>query len=140
MIWIGFKLLTELVMAEFSVFLNNINYQLFARLNMEKYIKIILSFLFVTGTIILPSFQRVIADGIFEESLPPTTVGDREGKPLYKVSPPILTSDTMQNAFFQLRLFDSKTGNNITNVNYFLTISKGDNCCFVNCFIQKMVP
>jgi hypothetical protein len=140
MIWIAFKLLTELVKAEFSVLLNNINYQLFARLNMEKYIKIIISFLFVTGIIILPSFQGVIADGLFEENLPPATVGDREASLYTKISPPILTSDTMQNAFFQLRLFDSKTGNNITNVNYFLTISKGDKLLLRELFYSKDGP
>ncbi len=80
MTWISFKLLTELVISEFSVFLNNINYQLFARLNMEKYIIIIIFFVFVTGTSMLPNFDRAIADGIFEVILPPATVGDREAR------------------------------------------------------------
>ncbi len=92
---------------------------------MEKYVKIIIAFLFVTGTILLPNLQQVIADGIFEENLPPATVGDRVASIYTKISPPILTSDTKQNALFQLRLFDSKTGENITNVNYFLTVTKG---------------
>ena len=107
---------------------------------MEKYIKIIIFFLFVTGTIMLPNFERAIADGIFEENLPPATVGDREASLYTKISPPILTSDTMQNAFFQLRLFDSKTGNNITNVNYFLTISKGDKLLLRELFYSKDGP
>jgi len=93
---------------------------------MERYTIIIISFLFATGTILLANLQQVKADGIFEENLPPATVGDRVASLYTKISPPILTSDSKQNAFFQLRLFDSKTGKNITNVNYFLTITKGD--------------
>lgn len=107
---------------------------------MERYIKIILSILFVTGTIFIPNFQQAIADGIFEENLPPATVGDREASLYTKISPPILTSDTMQNAFFQLRLFDAKTGNNITNVNYFLTITKGDKLLLRELFYSKDGP
>ena len=107
---------------------------------MARYIKIILSLLFVTGTILIPNFQHAIADGLFEESLPPATVGDRVASLYTKISPPILTSDTMQNAFFQLRLFDSKTGNNITNVNYFLTITKADKLLLRELFYSKEGP
>jgi hypothetical protein len=122
------------------VLLNNINYQLFSRLNMGKYINIVLSFLFVSGTILIPNFQQTMADGLFEESLPPATVGDRVASLYTKISPPILTSDTLQNAFFQLRLFDSNTGNNITNVNYFLTITKADKLLLRELFYSKEGP
>jgi hypothetical protein len=107
---------------------------------MEKYVKIIIAFLFITGTILLPNLQPVIADGIFEENLPPATVGDRVASLYTKISPPILTSDTKQNALFQLRLFDSKTGENITNVNYFLTITKGDKLLLRELFYSKDGP
>jgi len=107
---------------------------------MERYFIIILSFLFVTGAILIPNFQQAVADGIFEENLPPATVGDREASLYTKISPPILTSDTLQNAFFQLRLFDAKTGNNITNVNYFLTITKGDKLLLRELFYSKDGP
>ena len=140
MIWIAFKLLSELDITEFGVLLNNINYQLFSTLNMARYINIILCFLFITGTILIPNFQQAIADGLFEESLPPATVGDRVASLYTKISPPILTSDTMQNAFFQLRLFDSNTGNNITNVNYFLTITKADKLLLRELFYSKEGP
>lgn len=107
---------------------------------MGRLIKIILSFLFVSGIVLIPNFQQAMADGIFEENLPPATVGDRVASLYTKISPPILTSDTMQNAFFQLRLFDSKTGNNITNVNYFLTITKADKLLLRELFYSKEGP
>ena len=116
-----------------------LNYPLFSSLTWKIY-QIILSFLFVTGTILIPNFQQAIADGIFEENLPPATVGDRVASLYTKISPPILTSDTMQNAFFQLRLFDSNTGNNITNVNYFLTITKADKLLLRELFYSKEGP
>jgi len=107
---------------------------------MDMHTKIILSFLFVTCTILLPNLHQVIADGIFEENLPPATVGDRVASLYTKISPPILTSDTKQNAFFHLRLFDSKTGNNITNVNYFVTVTKGDKLLLRELFYSKDGP
>jgi len=120
--------------------LNNINYQLLGRFNMEMYAKIIFSFLFAISAILLPNLHYVIADGIFEENLPPATVGDRVASLYTKISPPILTSDSKQNAFFHLRLFDSKTGNNITNVNYFVTITKGDKLLLRELFYSKDGP
>ena len=120
--------------------LNNINYQLLGRFNMEMYAKIIFSFLFAISAILLPNLHHVIADGIFEENLPPATVGDRVASLYTKISPPILTSDSKQNAFFHLRLFDSKTGNNITNVNYFVTITKGDKLLLRELFYSKDGP
>jgi hypothetical protein len=107
---------------------------------MEKIIKIIVCFLFATGAILIPNLLQASADGIFEENLPPATVGNRVASLYTKISPPILTSDTLQNAFFQLKLFDSKTGNNITNVNYFLTIYKGDKLLLRELFYSKDGP
>src|SRR6188508_277824 len=107
---------------------------------MEKIIKIIVCFLFATGSILIPNLLQANADGIFEENLPPATVGNRVASLYTKISPPILTSDTMQNAFFQLKLFDSKTGDNITNVNYFLTINKGDKMLLRELFYSKDGP
>jgi len=75
-------------------------------MNMERYTIIIISFLFATGTILLPSLQQVKADGIFQENLPPATVGNRVASLFTKISPPILTSESKQNALFHLRLFD----------------------------------
>ena len=106
---------------------------------MDKYIQITIAFLFVTG-ILLSNFQHGFSDGIFQENLPPATVGNRIASLYTKISPPILTSGAKQNALFQLRLFDSKSGNNITNVNYFLTILKGDKLLLRELFYSKDGP
>src|SRR5215207_1796199 len=107
---------------------------------MERYVKLIFPFLAVTSIILIPNLQEAFSDGLFEESLPPASIGDRSASLYTKISPPVLTSDTKQNAFFQLRLFDSKTGDNITNVNYFLTINKGDKVLLRELFYSKDGP
>ncbi|HEX5185699.1 MAG TPA: hypothetical protein VFV86_02320 [Nitrososphaeraceae archaeon] len=58
------------------------------------------------------------------ENLPPASVGDREASLFTKISPPILTSDSKGNTFFQLRLFDAKTNETIKFVSYFITVEK----------------
>ena len=107
---------------------------------MQRHVQIIISFLVVTISILIPNLQEAYSDGLFEETLPPASIGDRAASLYTKISPPVLTSDTIQNAFFQLRLFDSKTGDNITNVNYFLTINKGDKVLFRELFYSKEGP
>ncbi|HXW12446.1 MAG TPA: hypothetical protein VD694_06775 [Nitrososphaeraceae archaeon] len=107
---------------------------------MVKRVPIVISFLLVISIVLIPNVQKVSSDGLFEETLPPASIGDRVASLYTKISPPILTSDAMQNAFLQLRLFDSNTGNNITNVNYFLTINKGDEVLFRELFYSKQGP
>lgn len=107
---------------------------------MAKCVTLVISFLLVTSIMLIPSLQKVSSDGLFEETLPPASIGARVASLYTKISPPVLTSDAMQNAFFQLRLFDSNTGNNITDVNYFLTISKGDEVLFRELFYSKKGP
>ena len=107
---------------------------------MEKYVQLIIPFLLVTIIILIPNLQKGSSDGLFEETLPPASIGDRAASIYTKISPPVLTSDALENAFFQLRLFDSNTGNNISNVNYFLTINKGDEVLFRELFYSKEGP
>lgn len=107
---------------------------------MEKYVQIFVSFLVITSIILVLNLQEASSDGLFEETLPPASVGDRVASLYTKISPPVMTSDTVQNAFFQLRLFDSNTMNNITNVNYFLTINKEDEILLRELFYSKQGP
>lgn len=103
------------------------------------YITIICSLIFCL--FLMPSMrQTAFSDGLFQENLPPATVGDRQASLFTKVSPPVLTSDTHQKRFFELRLYDAKTGNNITNVNYFITVTKAGKLLMRDLFYSKTGP
>lgn len=69
-------------------------------------------------------FNNVYGDGLFEENLPPATVGDREASLYTKISPPVLTSDSNDKKSFTLRLFDAKDNKTIEHVSYFITVQK----------------
>lgn len=70
--------------------------------------------------------QKVYADGLTAENLPPATVGDRKASLFVKISPPILTNETKQNAFLQFRLFDARNNQTIKVVTYEIAIRKAD--------------
>ena len=69
--------------------------------------------------------QKVYADGLTQENLPPATVGNRKASLFVKVSPPILTTDTRGNTYLQLRLFDANTNETIQHVTYDISVTKG---------------
>ncbi|MGH9983443.1 MAG: hypothetical protein ACRD8W_05735, partial [Nitrososphaeraceae archaeon] len=71
--------------------------------------------------------QSVYADGLTQENLPPASLGDREGSLFIKISPPIYTTETKEDAFMQFRLFDAKTNETIEFVTYDITVTKGAN-------------
>src|SRR5918992_1859371 len=83
-------------------------------------------FFFLINFLLLNCLNDAFSDGLFEEKLPPASVGDREASLYTKINPPILTSDSKENAFFELRLFDAKTDENIKFVSYFITVEKDD--------------
>src|SRR6187402_3848398 len=84
----------------------------------------IIAFFITLNILLLNPIQDALADGLFEENLPPASVGDREASLYTKINPPVLTSDSKQNAFFELRLFDAKTDETIQHVSYFITVEK----------------
>ena len=65
------------------------------------YVGLLMFCLFVMPTM----KQSAFSDGLFQENLPPATVGDRQASLFTKVSPPVLTSDSHQKRFFELRLY-----------------------------------
>ncbi len=69
-------------------------------------------------------FDNIFGDGLFEENLPPATVGDREASLYTKITPPILTSDSNDKKSLTLRLFDAKDNKTIEHVSYFITVYK----------------
>ena len=86
----------------------------------------LIAFFFILNLLLLNPINDVFSDGLFEEMLPPASIGDREASIYTKINPPILTSDSKENAFFELRLFDTKTDENIKFVSYFITVEKDD--------------
>jgi hypothetical protein len=70
--------------------------------------------------------QRAYADGLTAENLPPATVGDRQASLFVKISPPILTTESQENAFLQFRLFDERNNETIQHVTYEIEIRKAN--------------
>ena len=70
--------------------------------------------------------QTVYGDGLTAENLPPATVGDRQASLFVKISPPILTTESQENAFLQFRLFDERDNQTIKFVTYEIAIRKAD--------------
>ena len=92
-----------------------------AKWNQLLLFSILLSFLFLT-----PSIRNLaFSDGLFEENLPPASVGDRQAGLYVKINPPILTSDSKQDAYVLFRLFDEKTNQTIEHTTYQISITKG---------------
>jgi hypothetical protein len=88
----------------------------------------------------LNPIHNALADGLFEENLPPASVGDREASLYTKINPPILTSDSKQDAFFELRLFDANTDETIKFVSYFITVEKDDQLLMRDLFHSSQGP
>jgi len=88
--------------------------------------------LFVTFSVIIP--HQVFGDGLTQENLPPASVGDREASLFIKISPPILTADTVQDTYLELKLFDAKTGNTIQHTSFFVTVDKEGELLMRNLF------
>ena len=70
--------------------------------------------------------ERAYGDGLTAENLPPATVGDRKASLFVKISPPVLTTQSQQNAFLQFRLFDERNNQTIKFVTYEISIRKAN--------------
>ena len=97
-------------------------------------------FFITLNILLLNPIQDALADGLFEENLPPASVGDREASLYTKINPPILTSDSKQDAFFELRLFDANTDETIKFVSYFITVEKDDQLLMRDLFHSSQGP
>jgi hypothetical protein len=90
--------------------------------------------------LLLNSIDKAFSDGLFMENLPPASVGDREASLFTKISPPILTTDSKGNTFFQLRLFDAKNNETIKFVSYFITVEKDGKLLMRDLFQSEQGP
>lgn len=73
-------------------------------------------------------------DGLTQENLPPATFGNRQAALFIKISPPILTKDTVGDTYLQLRLYDANTGQTIPHVSYFISAWHDDKLRLRNLF------
>ena len=73
-------------------------------------------------------------DGLTQENLPPASFGDRQAALFIKISPPILTKETVGDTYVQLRLFDAKTTKPVPHTSYFISVWKDDKLLLRNLF------
>ncbi len=73
-------------------------------------------------------------DGLTQENLPPASFGDRQAALFIKISPPILTKETIGDTYVQLRLFDAKTNESVPHTSYFISVWKDDKLLLRNLF------
>ena len=85
--------------------------------------------LFVVGSvsifisIFLP--MSVFSDGLFEEKLPPASLGNRQLSLFTKINPPIFSTETENRTkYLQLELLDADSNRTIPHVYYFISVSK----------------
>ena len=87
------------------------------------YLSLICTFTLLSIGFSVVNFEAY-GDGLTMENLPPASVGDRQASLFIQVSPPILTSDTAQDTFLKLRLFDANNNQTITSDSFFVKIEK----------------
>ena len=73
-------------------------------------------------------------DGLTQENLPPASFGNRQAALFIKISPPILTKDTIGDTYLQLRLFDANTNQAVPHTSYFISAWKDDKLVLRNLF------
>lgn len=71
-----------------------------------------------------PAFEDAFADGLTSETFT-ASVGNRDARLSVQINPPVLTSETQQDAFMQFRLFDANTNQTIQYATFYIAISKG---------------
>jgi hypothetical protein len=86
-------------------------------------------------------------DGLTQENLPPASFGNRQAALFIKISPPILTKDTIGDTYLELKLYDANTNQVVPHVSYFISAWKDDKLLLRNLFhahsgdlILKIVP
>ena len=83
---------------------------------------------------LLGAMNLAHGDGLTQENLPPASVGDREASLFIKISPAVLTKDTIGDTYLEMRLFDAKTDETIQHTSFFVTVDKGGELLMRNLF------
>lgn len=90
----------------------------------------------VAAMLLVPMFSanNASGDGLTQENLPPASFGNRQAALFVKISPPILTQDTVGDTYLQLRLFDAATNQPVQHTSFFLSVWKDDKLRLRNVF------
>jgi hypothetical protein len=83
----------------------------------------------LSSSLILFSAKPAFGDGLTQETLS-ASFGDRKADLLIKMTPPVVTTETIQQQsqkpVIEFRLFDPNTNQTFKHVTYFITMEKGD--------------
>lgn len=101
-------------------------------------LSIICTFVLLSITSSVIHFEAY-GDGLTMENLPPASVGNRQASLFIQVSPPILTSDTAQDTFLKLRLFDANNNQTIQSNSFFVKVTKDDQLLMRELFWKSVV-
>jgi len=99
--------------------------------NYKTFIPIFVVMLLAQSYTIVPSAS---GDGLTQENLPPASFGNRQAALFIKISPPILTKDTVGDTYLQLRLFDANTNQPVPHTSFFISAWKDDKLVLRNLF------
>jgi hypothetical protein len=99
-------------------------------------LSIICTFVLLSSLSYIVNFEAY-GDGLTMENLPPASVGNRQASLFIQVSPPILTSDTAQDTFLKLRLFDANNNQTIQSNSFFVKVTKDDQLLMRELFYTK---
>ena len=80
------------------------------------------------------TISGAFGDGLTQENLPPASFGNRQAALFIKISPPILTKDTVGDTYLQLRLFDANTNKAVPHTSFFISAWKDDKLLLRNLF------
>ncbi|MGH9999316.1 MAG: PEFG-CTERM sorting domain-containing protein [Nitrosopumilaceae archaeon] len=103
---------------------------------LSKNIPLLVTFTLFSFLVSFVSYEAY-GDGLTMEILPPASLGDRQASLFIQVNPPILTSDTTQDTFVKLRLFDANNNQTIQSNSFFVEVKKDDKLLMRELFYTK---
>lgn len=96
-----------------------------------KLFSVLIGIILITQT---STLGAAFGDGLTQENLPPASFGNRQAALFVKISPPILTQDTVGDTYLQLRLFDANTNQPVPHTSFFVSVWKDDKLRLRNVF------
>ena len=102
-------------------------------MNFKKILASFFGLLLLSQVFSIVSFNAY-GDGLTQENLPPASFGNRQASLFIKISPPILTKETVGDTYLELKLFDASTNKVIEHTSFFISVWKDDKLLLRNLF------